>query len=284
LAKPNAVQQLGTDLKLQQSHIAIISETWFSDQHTNDVLSIEGFTLYRRDRSKRRGGGVCAYVLNNIDCSVLPYNNCTDDIEIMWLKCTYNGNIYCIACCYHPPNPHYDRSLFVPSLIHGIDTFSSKYYNEYIIIAGDFNSLDCTALESQCGLVQLVNDPTHCNNILDKVFTNRFDLYSATAGKSLVKTKHHSVLVSAASSTNTPLPRRTRVKVYDLRAHNIDFLRWSISHCDWNPLFASDDVQFIYDRFLSNVQMLIGQCIPAKLVTVGPSDPPYVTPLIVTSA
>jgi len=190
LAKPNAVQQLGTDLKLQQSHIAIISETWFSDQHTNDVLSIEGFTLYRRHRSKQIGGGVCAYVLNNIDCSVIPYNNCTDDIEIMWLKCAYNGNIYCIACCYHPPNPHYDHSLFVPSLIHGIDTFSSKYYNEYIIIAGDFNSLDCTALESQCGLVQLVNDPTHGNNILDKVFTNRFDLYSATVGKSLVKTKH----------------------------------------------------------------------------------------------
>jgi len=64
-----------------------------------------------------------------------------------------------------------------------------------------------------------------------------------------------------------------------LRAHNIDFRRWSISHCGWNPLFASD-VQFIYDRFLSNVQMLIGHCIPAKLVTVGPPDPPYVTPLI----
>jgi len=45
LAKPNAVQQLGTDLKLQQSHIAIISETWFSDQHTNDV--IDGFLTHR---------------------------------------------------------------------------------------------------------------------------------------------------------------------------------------------------------------------------------------------
>jgi len=168
----------------------------------------------------------------------------------------------------------------VQSLIHGIETFSAKHYNEYIMIAGDFNSLDCTALESECGLVQLVSDPTHCNNILDKVFTNRPDLYSAAVGKSLIKTKHHSVLVSATFSTQTPLPRRTRVKVYDLRAHNIDFLRWSVSQCDWNQLFASDDVQFIYDMFLFNVQMLIDQCIPAKLVTVGPRDPPYVTPSI----
>ena len=111
------------------------------------------------------------------------------------------------------------------SLIHGIETFSAKHYNEYIIIAGDFNSLDCTALESECGLVQLVSEPNHCNNILDKVFTDRSDLYSAAVGKSLIKTKHHSVLLSATFSTQTPLPRRARVKVYDLRAHNIDFLR-----------------------------------------------------------
>jgi len=45
-------------------------------------------------------------------------------------------------------------------------------------------------------------------------------------------------------------------------------------------MFASDDIQFIYDTFLFNVQILIEQCIPAKLVTVGPRDPPYVTPLI----
>ena len=80
--------------------------------------------------------------------------------------------------------------------------------------------------------------------------------------------------------TQTPLPRRTRVTVYDLRAHNIDFLRRSISQCDWNQMFASDDIQFIYDTFLFNVQILIEQCIPAKLVAVGPRDPPYVTPLI----
>lgn len=126
----------------------------------------------------------------------------------------------------------------------------------------------------------MVSDPTHCNNILDKVFTNRSDLYSATVGKSLIKTKHHSVLLSASSSTHTPLPRRTRVKVYDLRAHNIDYLRWSISQCDWNQMFASDDIQFIYDMFLYNVQTLIQQCIPVKQVSVGPRDPPYVTPLI----
>ena len=109
---------------------------------------------------------------------------------------------------FQPNFPRVHRTI-VLYLIHGIDTFSAKHYNEYIIIAGDFNSLDCTALESQCGLVQLVSDPTHCNNNLDKVlFTNCSDLYSATVGKSLIKTKHHSVLVSAASSTHTPLPRR----------------------------------------------------------------------------
>jgi len=42
-------------------------------------------------------------------------------------------------------------------------------------------------------------------------------------------------------------------------------------------MLAYDDIQH---TFLFNVQMLIEHCIPAKLVAVGPRDPPYVTPLI----
>jgi len=53
------------------------------------------------------------------------------------------------------------------------DDIEPGYSDQYVIVAGDFNTLDCDLLEIQCGLVQLVNQPTHAGNILDKVFTNR---------------------------------------------------------------------------------------------------------------
>jgi len=45
-------------------------------------------------------------------------------------------------------------------LVNGIESFTSTTCtetDEFIILAGDFNMLDCHQLENQYGLVQLVN-------------------------------------------------------------------------------------------------------------------------------
>jgi len=50
-------------------------------------------------------------------------------------------------------------------------------------------------LEEKFGFDQLVQTSTHGNNILDKVFTNRPDLFQTTVHQSLLKTKHLAVTV-----------------------------------------------------------------------------------------
>jgi hypothetical protein len=42
---------------------------------------------------------------------------------------------------------------------------------------GDMNKLDCSKLENDCGLFQVVDKPTLGFVILDKCFTNRPDLF-----------------------------------------------------------------------------------------------------------
>jgi len=98
--------------------------------------------------------------------------------------------------------------------------------DEFIILAGDFNLLDCSQLENQYGLVQLVNQPTHGDNILDKVFTNRPDCFVASVGRNLLKTKHLAVIVNCDQSAKPVSYNRVKVKLYDLRCHNIDRLRY----------------------------------------------------------
>ena len=68
LAKPNAIQLLETELLQMQCDTAVITESWFTKHHQDAMLMIQGYSLYRCDRSFGKGGGVCAYVRNHITC------------------------------------------------------------------------------------------------------------------------------------------------------------------------------------------------------------------------
>jgi len=60
LAKPGAVQLLQTELVQGNIGVALIAESWFSKAHDANVVSIENYSIFRRDRCKRKGGGICA--------------------------------------------------------------------------------------------------------------------------------------------------------------------------------------------------------------------------------
>ena len=61
LTKDNALAQFTTDLLSFNSDIGMVTETWFKKSgHLEATLDINGYTLFRKDREGRRGGGVCA--------------------------------------------------------------------------------------------------------------------------------------------------------------------------------------------------------------------------------
>jgi len=153
-----------------------------------------------------------------------------------------------------------------------------------ILVAGDFNGLKTDFIEELCGLTLIVHDITHGKKILDKVFINCPDLFVASVYKSLLKTKHSAVLInSGAQSSSTVITRPTKrkqVKVYDVRSHAIDRLRAAICESDWSEVYSTDDITAMYEAFLLKCRTLIDSCIPVKMVSLGPRDPEFVTPLI----
>jgi len=142
LAKSNAVQQLALDLSQFKANVALVTETWFNSKVTDNCVSIDSYDLYHKDRSKRKGGGVCVHVSNNVQCSVMPYYNSSDCVEALWLVCVFSNVTYCIVCLYHPPRPKYKPADLEESLCHGIDYFMNNVTaNERVIVlAGDFNA------------------------------------------------------------------------------------------------------------------------------------------------
>ena len=70
------------------------------------------------------------------------------------------------------------------------------------------------------------------------------------------------------------------VKLYDLREHNVDRLRYYLGVYPWGYFLQSNDVEFIHLHFVDIVLHILSECVQAKTVVLGPKDPQYVTPLV----
>jgi len=106
LAKPHALVHLAADLKSAGASVAVITETHhFKQQHIDSAVNIDGYTVFRRDRTGRRGGEVALYVQSTIQSSVgtpSTADNCA--FELLWVRV---GARLFVASLYHPPRPVY---------------------------------------------------------------------------------------------------------------------------------------------------------------------------------
>ena len=212
-------------------------------------------------------------------CSCYSISN---KFEVMWIKMNHCHASYYVACCY-PPKPRYDPNDFITEFCSTVETIITNDASPVIVVTGDFNSLPTGFLEQDYGLTQLVCTATHGNKVLDKIFTNRPDLFTAVVCKSLLKTKHSAVIVrpDRCFTMNTGRScNRTVVSIYDHRTHHIDRLRCAIGFFNWSVVTLEDDITVMYSRFLSELHNLVKVCIPVNRVRLGPRDPPFITPLI----
>ena len=97
---------------------------------------------------------------------------------------------------------------------------------------------------------------------------------------SIIKTKHCAVTINPCSDSATRLRKRRQISFYDLRSRHIDKLRYYIGLHDWSDLYSSSEVEPVYSDFVSRIKYLISICVPRRCVTLGPKDPPYITPLV----
>ena len=86
--------------------VICIVESWLSSDIDNIELSIPGFTIFRRDRS-RHGGGIIVFVRNSLPCTVLPFESPTllhTPLEFLPLCIEFCKHNFCISVFYRPPS------------------------------------------------------------------------------------------------------------------------------------------------------------------------------------
>ena len=216
LSKQHAVEHLAADFNGYDVDIAVITETHLCAKHTDNILSVPGYTLYRRDRSIRnksgrrmKGGGVAVYIRSTLLSTVWKYSCDNPAYELMWVQ---SGRMI-IGALYHPPKPQYDPELLVQYIEACIQELLCVFQTADIVIAGDFNQLSETRVVASTGFTQIVRQPTRGTNVLDLVFVSDPFLYNRVRViSSVVKSDHKAIVAYSESRKVAPANKSTRVR------------------------------------------------------------------------
>jgi len=121
------------------SSVAVITETHFKQKHTDSVVGVDGFTLFRRDRTGRRGGGVAVYVNSSVQSSIWsPTSIGSRAFELLWVRV---GDSLFVAALYHPPRPTYDTADLLSYTENCVAELSHDVPLAEIVLDGDLNQL-----------------------------------------------------------------------------------------------------------------------------------------------
>lgn len=166
--------------------IILGTETWLREDIRNCELSLpDYFTVFRKDRTLSRGGGVLIAVRNSYQPSLVTIDT---TLELLCVKTQFEGCTCVIGVCYRPPDSKPD---FVDRLTHVLELIFNKFPQCVLLLGGDFNYpsinwVTPSSLSISVGLeisrflrtlklfhlTQMVTAPTRGHHILGLIFTN----------------------------------------------------------------------------------------------------------------
>ncbi len=246
----------------------------------NHLICPNGYSIIRKDRRERIGGGIAIICRHDWQLSGLG-SSFHNTFECLWVKVQTPNSAYYIAALYNPPDTDQRTSLdLIDHLMDSCELLQSADPNAKIIIGGDINQLDIKPLLNQLCLKQMVKSPKRGQHILDVFITNAPHLWAKVSiQKCLVRSDHSSVLV---------LPRvpckaiRRTVEFRDVREHNKIAMARSLENCNWDEVTSIEDpvqkVQLLQDKLVN----LFNTNFPCKRIRMSSRDPPYMSPLVKT--
>lgn len=222
------------------------------------MVSLQGYKLFRSDRTSRHGGGVAVYVKNCITCKIKCKSNEEDLIEYLFLEIAGNNDKLLFGSIYRPR-----RNININPLIDQIEEISLSF--EKIILAGDFNSniLDDTVLTQNMRSIGLesVNlvTPTHftptSSSLLDLFFVSyecTHTFYSQISAPCFSK---HDLIYMVCDLTLSITSPTASITYRDFSGIDYDVLRDEFDKIDWNMTYyllsIDDQLAFLEDNINS---------------------------------
>jgi len=134
----NKQEELGICVQSQGHDLIAYTETWWDSSHDWNAV-IDGYTLFRKDRPTRRGGGVALYVREQLECIQLCLGVDEEQVESLWVRIkqqAHTGDNTVVGVYYRPP----DQEEEVDEAFYRQLKVASQ--SQALVLMGDFDHPD----------------------------------------------------------------------------------------------------------------------------------------------
>ena len=258
-----------------------ISETWLKESVCTDILRIEGYNAFRKDRpdKSKKGGGVLLYIKNSITATEIELNT---PLECVGVEVRLSPEMsFNVINLYRPPDAGQEFFQLFEELI------KSVAQKETIVI-GDFNvdwnlkpkRKKLNTILNKVGFKQLMDRPTRITNrsqtIIDLIISNQPQrikkYYSLTTGMCLAD---HNLIVFNRKLHSRILKRPQKISFIPKEA--IGALDYDIARTNWDSLFSLGDVDMIANGLISTLSAITQGHTKTCVIMDRPRRYPWVT-------
>ena len=275
--------------ELSEFDILAFTETWLNPSVPTNDLTIDSYRIpERKDRPGDSHGGVILYVKNNIH-----YTRRQDlelrGVESIWIELTLKHKHILFGVFYRPPN---SEAVIFSAIEDSINLAVDSGVND-IIITGDFNlnmqnvqsARKITSLCEQLSLVQSIEEPTHftetSSSLIDLLLVNNNEhlILSGVGDPFLHQDIRYHCPVFGVFNFRKPKCLSFKRRIWKYDDGNYEMLRQKASATNWND-FQNNDINTYCANLTEHLQSITEMCIPNKVITIRPSDPPWITTFI----
>ena len=295
LLSPGTLDEISVLIENHKIDILSISETWLDSHIPDQLVSLHGFTITRKDRN-RKGGGVLVYVSDLLTVTHLPRLE-HEHIESLWVSISKFNKTIILGTYYRPPGQlAEERTQFLDLLSQSIED-ACLMRSDAVILLGDFNDR-CTSWDSlhdnselgsnlvnlfttHC-LSQLVSSPTrvtHANaSLLDLFVTNNPTCVNNVIVLPPLAKCDHSPILSELHFQSSVLTNCYKRKIWHYSRTDLARLMEALHMAPWHVAnITSDDIDDLVSYWELLFHEIISAHIPNSNVTIRPKDKPWIS-------
>jgi len=270
------IDELRLICSTQEPSFVFVTETWLHDNIEDNLISVGNYDILRKDRYKRKGGGLCVFIKNGLKTKQLSMASNFSFVE----NIIFSSGSTIFILFYIPPNtPREEISKCFEATTDYVFKYQTDNPSSNVIILGDFNKAPTMDLCNNLNLKDVVISNTRNNAILDHCFVSRGLLpnFTSKVNAPLCNSDHNSVYIYFTKKPKTEGIKKTFL---DLRSSHINNFLENIHQTDWRPFYETTDVDEKVEFYCEALQTSMNS-IPIHTIKVSSKDKKWITPLCI---